>query len=504
MLEILFEQSPENSALCLFIDENLQVLANLSSKQNMQELQVVQEFLQSSTSFKGKYSSIKILSAIQAKKIINIVLVGVGNLSEISEEKIQELGAVLFSTLSTNKIIESSISLGKEMADQGSMSWNANLAFGALLSSYRFDQYKTKSEDAKQETIKLYFTQNITQSENHFRQLEHLAKGIFFARDCVNLPPNHLYPESYAKKIKDEFEDIKGVAVSILGENEMKKLNMGALIGVGQGSAQESKLVVIKYQGDQKNIPPIALVGKGVTFDTGGISIKPANHMDKMKYDMAGSAAVVGAIKSLALRAAKINVVGVVGLVENMPGHNAQRPGDIVTAMSGKTIEVLNTDAEGRLVLADALWYVQSKFSPKVIVDLATLTGAIVVALGSSYAGCFSQDQDLVNELKTAGEETGDKIWHMPLHKDYDEAIKSDFADIANISKCAGEAGSSTAAQFLKHFIKDGTKWAHLDIAGVAYNKKPQPKCIQGGNGFGVALLDRWISKYYEPKSGSK
>jgi leucyl aminopeptidase len=276
---------------------------------------------------------------------------------------------------------------------------------------------------------------------------------------------------------------------------------MGALLGVGQGSAQESKLVVIKYQGDKKGVSPIALVGKGLTFDTGGISIKPSGNMDRMKYDMAGSAAVVGTIKALALRGAKINVVGVVGLVENMPGHDAQRPGDIVTTMSGKTVEVLNTDAEGRLVLADALWYVQSKFRPKLIIDLATLTGAIVVALGSTYAGCFSNDQGLVNELKIAGEETGDKIWHMPLDKDYEEMMKSHIADIANISKCHGEAGSSTAAQFLKYFVKDGTKWAHLDIAGVAYNKKSGPKCIEGGNGFGVALLNRLISKFYESDS---
>jgi leucyl aminopeptidase len=224
-----------------------------------------------------------------------------------------------------------------------------------------------------------------------------------------------------------------------------------------------------------------------------------------MKYDMAGSAAVVGTIKALALREAKINVVGVVGLVENMPGHNAQRPGDIVKTMSGKTIEILNTDAEGRLVLADALWYAQSKFHPSITIDLATLTGAIVVALGSTYAGCFSEDQDLVKELAESGKETGEEIWHMPLNNDYHEMLKSNIADIANISKSGkGEAGSSTAAQFLKYFIEKDTRWAHLDIAGVAYNKSTKHMCIEGGNGFGVALLNRFIAKFYESKSDSE
>ncbi len=505
MLEISFKQSPENSALCLFVDENLQVLANSHAKQDTNQYLVAKEFLKSSTVFKGQYSSVKILSILNIDKISNVILIGVGKLSDMSEDKIQDLGSLLFSVLSTNQILRSEISLGKEIGQDSEAFWNANLAYGALLSSYKFDQYKTeKATNVQTETITIHFTEDAVQSEKNFHQLECVAKGIFFARDCVNLPPNHLYPESYAKKIQEEFDGIKGVSVSILGESEMKTLGMGALLGVGQGSAQESKLVVIKYQGDKKTVAPIALVGKGVTFDTGGISIKPASNMDKMKYDMAGSAAVVGAIKALALREAKINTIGVVGLVENMPGHNAQRPGDIVTTMSGKTAEVLNTDAEGRLVLADALWYAQSKFSPKIIIDLATLTGAIVVALGSTYAGCFSDDQELVNELKIAGKETGDQIWHMPLHKDYEEAIKSNIADVANISKCHGEAGSSTAAQFLKHFIKDGIRWAHLDIAGVAYNKKSKPGCTEGGNGFGVALLTRWISKFYEPDSSSK
>jgi leucyl aminopeptidase len=308
----------------------------------------------------------------------------------------------------------------------------------------------------------------------------------------VSEPSNILNPESYAeicKKIK-----VKGLEIEVLGEDEMKKLGMGSLLGVGQGSEKKSNLVVFKWNGGKKGEQPLAFVGKGVTFDTGGISIKPATNMEDMKTDMAGSAVVVGLMKNLAERNAKINAVGVIGLVENMPSVTAQRPGDVVRSMSGQTIEVINTDAEGRLVLADALHYTNTKFKPKLIVDLATLTGAIIVALADIYAGLFSNDDSLSKNLEESGQKTGEKVWRLPLSEEYDEMINSDIADMKNVGSGRG-AGSITAAQFLQRFVGD-TKWAHLDIAGVAWKGKGDALAHKGATGFGVRLLDELVRKY--------
>jgi leucyl aminopeptidase len=495
MLEILFQSAPANACACIFVDENLNILAN---EKAFDENPIVREFLQSETKkFKGDHLESKLLSTLNIGKISYILLLGVGKVSDLTELKMQQLGSALFHAASKHYMSHVEIELG--LANGISQAQlNSNLAYGAMLASYRFDHYKT--ENKKSEQISLYFTTNKVESEEAFQRSATITKGIFFARDCINLAPNDLHPESYAIKIQSECANIPNLSVHVLGESEMQHLGMGALLGVGQGSIRESKLVVVEYHGDEKKSKPIAFVGKGVTFDTGGISLKPALGMDQMKGDMAGSAAVIGAIKAMALRSAKVNLVGVVGLVENMPGHNAQRPGDIVKTMSGKTVEVLNTDAEGRLVLADALWYTHVKFAPQVIIDLATLTGAIVIALGSAYAGCFSPNEDLIKELITAGKETGEELWHMPLHKEYEDAMKSSFADLANISKNKGEAGSCTAAQFLQSFVPKEVKWAHLDIAGVAYTKKAQPSCVEGGLGFGVALLNRFVEKFYESK----
>ncbi len=309
-------------------------------------------------------------------------------------------------------------------------------------------------------------------------------------------PANKLYPESYAKIIKEELEQC-GIEVEIYGEHEMKNLGMGALLGVGQGSINESKMVVMKYHGADEDSAPLAFVGKGVTFDSGGISIKPSSGMGDMKYDMAGSAAVVGLMKALAKRSANVNVVGVVGLVENMPGGNAQKPSDVVTTMSGKTVEILNTDAEGRLVLADILWYTQERFKPQFMVNLATLTGAIVVALGHSFAGCFSNNDDLSEKLTKAGDKVSEKIWRMPLCEDFEKMIKSDIADVANIGSVPGAAGSATAAHFLQKFVND-VPWAHLDIAGMAWEKKGSSVTPKGATGYGVRLLNQLIHDYYE------
>jgi leucyl aminopeptidase len=326
-----------------------------------------------------------------------------------------------------------------------------------------------------------------------------IIEGIFTARDLVSEPANILNPETYATRCL-ELEQL-GLEVTVLGEQEMADLGMYCLLGVGQGSVIESKLVVMKWHGQKQHSEfPISLVGKGVCFDTGGISLKPPANMWDMVFDMGGSASVVGTMVTLASRKAHINVVGIIGLVENMPDGNAQRPGDVVKTANGKTVEVLNTDAEGRLVLADSLWYAQNFFKPKVIIDLATLTGAIIMALGHDYAGLFSNDTELQYALEKAAEITGDKVWTMPLDKSMKKRLKSRIADLANIAP-SPEAGSSTAACFLQQFIDDGTKWAHLDIAGTAWTKEAKSTCPKGATGWGVRLLNEYVKNFEEFQS---
>jgi len=322
-----------------------------------------------------------------------------------------------------------------------------------------------------------------------------LEDGTFFARDLVSEPGNILHPDEYAKRLNSLKKD--GLKVTIYDKKKLKKLGMNALLGVGMGSIRGSYLVTIEWNGAKNNSKPLAFVGKGVTFDTGGYSLKPARFMEDMTYDMAGSAAVVGLMKNLALRKSKVNAVGVVGLVENMVSGVAQRPGDIVKSYSGKTIEVLNTDAEGRLVLADALSFTEKKFKPKFIIDLATLTGAIIVCLGSEYAGLFSNDDKLSTQIINAGQKVEEKLWRMPLHKNYDKLMDSKNADMQNINYVGG-AGSTTAAQFLQRFILNKTPWAHLDIAGMAFSKYGGALNSRGATGFGVRLLNQLIEENYE------
>tara|TARA_B100000963_G_scaffold240500_1_gene210417 strand:+ start:14886 stop:16346 length:1461 start_codon:yes stop_codon:yes gene_type:complete len=364
---------------------------------------------------------------------------------------------------------------------------------GFKLKSYEFNKYKSKKE-ARTISLNVYGNKNKPTLKNQlkFKALEH---GTFYARDLVSEPGNILHPDEYAKRLNSLRRD--GLKVSIYDKNKLKKLGMNALLGVGMGSIRGSYLVTMEWNGGKKNSKPLAFVGKGVTFDTGGYSLKPAKFMEDMTYDMAGSAAVVGLMKSLALRKAKINAVGVVGLVENMVSGVAQRPGDIVKSYSGKTIEVLNTDAEGRLVLADALSFTEKKFKPKFIIDLATLTGAIIVCLGSEYAGLFSNDDKLSNQIINAGVKVEEKLWRMPLHKNYDKLMNSKNADVQNINYVGG-AGSTTAAQFLQRFILNKTPWAHLDIAGMAFSKYGGALNSGGATGFGVRLLNQLIEENYE------
>ncbi|EPE99177.1 leucyl aminopeptidase [Rhizobium grahamii] len=374
----------------------------------------------------------------------------------------------------------------------------ADFALGMLLRAYSFDTYKTKKKDEDSngrngQVAVTIVTANAADAAKAFKVSEAIAAGVNLARDLVNEPPNVLGPVEFAAKAS-ELEKL-GVEVEILTEKEMQKLGMGALLGVAQGSVRPPRLAVMQWKGGKSNESPIAFIGKGVVFDTGGISIKPAAGMEEMKGDMGGAAAVTGLMHVLAARKAAVNVVGIIGLVENMPDGNAQRPGDIVTSMSGQTIEVINTDAEGRLVLCDALWYCNDRFKPKFMINLATLTGAILVALGNVHAGLFSNDDELSDQLTAVGLKTSEKLWRMPLGKEYDKMIDSKFADMKNTG--GRHAGSITAAHFLKRFVQD-TPWAHLDIAGTAMGS-PQDEINQSwGSGYGVRLLDELVRANYE------
>lgn len=370
------------------------------------------------------------------------------------------------------------------------------VASGLLLKSWSFPKYFTKKEKTDFCQIKsaTVMTTQSGDAEKKFKELEQVAEGVFLARQVISEPPNVIYPETFAAEAK-KLESL-GIKVEILGEAELAKLGCHSLLGVGQGSRKESKLVVMQWNGGKSGEQPVAFVGKGVTFDTGGISIKPAQDMDDMKWDMGGAGAVLGVMRALAGRKAAVNAIGVMGMVENMPDGNAQRPGDVVTSMSGQTIEILNTDAEGRLVLADALWYTQDRFKPSYMINLATLTGAIIIALGGEYGGLFSNDDGLAEMLNDSGATVGEKLWRLPLSKAYDKQIDSVIADVKNIGN-GRSAGSITAGQFLQRFV-NGTKWAHLDIAGTAWDKKAGDVYQPGATAFGVRLLNMWVKKHIE------
>ncbi|MEO9968372.1 MAG: leucyl aminopeptidase [Hyphomonadaceae bacterium] len=373
----------------------------------------------------------------------------------------------------------------------------ARIGVGIRLAAYRFDTYFTKLKADKQPSLAAVtlVSDDSKAAKAAFAPLDAAVDGTYFARDLVNEPPNILYPESFANRLKEL--EAHGLEVTVLGEKEMKKLGMGSLLGVGQGSVKESKMAVMRWNGGKAGEKPVALVGKGVCFDTGGISLKPGAGMEDMRGDMGGAAAVSGTMLALAKRKAKSNVVGLVGLVENMPDADAIRPGDILTSASGQTIEVQNTDAEGRLVLADVLWYAQEHVKPRAIVDLATLTGAIVVALGHHHAGMFTGDDAMADALTQSGLTAGERVWRLPLGREYDRQLKSKFADMRNIGGRA--AGSITAAQFLKRFVADDMPWTHLDIAGVAWvNGDKEPTDPSWASGFGPRLLNQWIADNYE------
>ncbi|AZL15705.1 leucyl aminopeptidase [Rickettsiales endosymbiont of Stachyamoeba lipophora] len=426
---------------------------------------------------------------------------GVGKKEDLNPESLVSIGGKCYSWLKANRIAKVAIHIASlDVKNVNDTEIACQLGLGFKLKDYQFNKYKssfTKKDDdisKKVLTEVSFILDNAKDTTKEWKLKQTLAESVHLARDLISEPPNILYPETMALHCK-ELRKL-GVEVEVLDEEKMQILGMNALLGVAQGSAKTPRMIIMYYKGGNKGDRPIAFVGKGVTFDTGGISLKPAAGMEDMKYDMAGSAAVVGTIHQLASRKAKVNAVGVIGMVENMPDGNAQRPSDVVVSMSGQTIEVLNTDAEGRLVLADVLWYTQDRFKPKAMVDLATLTGAISVTFSNIYAGLFSNNDELSNNLLKSGEKTGEKLWRLPLGEEYDRMIDSSVADMQNISNSKG-GGSITAAQFLARFVNK-TPWAHLDIAGVAWASKEQDLTFKGAVGFGVRLLNQLVSDFYE------
>jgi len=472
----------KNSAnLVLFTDEKFNV-GSLKKYMSGSEFSYISDLLKNSDLSKNL-----LVFELSSKKKIIIISIK----KNLKNSDVENLGAELYGRINYGK--NSEYFLNTDSVSNKGANLISHFLHGLKLKSYEFNKYKTK-KNTRNISINLVGRKNLP-SAQHQLKFKALEEGTFYARDLVSEPGNILHPDEYAKRI-DSLKKL-GLKINILDEKKLKKLGMNALLGVGQGSIRGSYLVTIEWTGLKNKSKPLAFVGKGVCFDTGGISLKPAKFMEDMTYDMAGSAVVVGLMKSIALRKAKINAVGVVGLVENMPGGNAQRPGDIVKSYSGKTIEILNTDAEGRLVLADALTYTEKKYKPQFIVDLATLTGAIIVSLGSEYAGMFSNNDKLSKQIYEAGEKVAEKVWRMPLNKNYDKLINSKNADMQNINYVGG-AGSTTAAQFLQRFILNNTPWAHLDIAGMAFSKYGGALNSAGATGFGVRLLDKLIEDNYE------
>ena len=444
--------------------------------------------------FTGKAGSSLDLIHPEGLKVARLLVAGIGKRSELKD--FVRLGGAVMGKLpkaASEATFVAELPDGPLDAQQA-----ADLAQGARLRAYTFDRYKTRrtNDDAKGDKRSLTVAvADVAAARRAYGAREAVIDGVLMARDLVNEPANVLYPAEFARRtgvLKKA-----GVAVEVFDVKAMEKLGMNALLGVGQGSAHGSRMVVMRWNGGKKGEAPVAFIGKGVCFDTGGISIKPAASMEDMKGDMAGAACVVGLMQALAARKARVNAVGLVGLVENMPDGNAQHPGDIVKSMSGQTLEIINTDAEGRLVLADVIWYAAQRFKPKFMIDLATLTGAIIVALGQEYAGMFANNDELSARLTTAGEETGEKVWRMPLAAEYDKMIDSKFADLKNTGGSRW-GGAITAAQFIKRFVDDKIPWAHLDIAGTGMDSRQNDINRSWGSGWGVRLLDRLVADFYE------
>ncbi|MFL2660308.1 MAG: leucyl aminopeptidase [Alphaproteobacteria bacterium] len=453
------------------------VVLNIKEKKNINPLKSFPNILKN-LNLTGSHNEKSTLVNIDGFSKIHIL--GAGKLQK--KRSLRNIGGKIYDISKNDKSIQVSVA-GLSKQDI------AQIAYGFILGSYSFTKYKTvKNESAKLDKVS-FVGENSSEAKKCFDNLNCIAQGVFLARDLVNEPANVLTPEKFVETAKGLSR--LGVKVKILNEDELKKLGMNALLAVGQGSANKSYVAIMEYMGTKESENPFVFLGKGVTFDTGGISLKPSGGMEDMKFDMGGASAVIGAMKAISLRKAKANVIGVLGLVENMPDGLAQRPGDVVASMSGQTIEVINTDAEGRMVLADCLTYVQKKYKPRSIIDLATLTGAMMVALGQEYAGVFGNNDELKQNIINAGDSEVEGLWSMPMSKAYDKEINSNIADMKNTGSKWG--GACTAAAFLGRFINDGTSWAHLDIAGMAWEYKGKPTTPKGGVGFGVRTLDRLV-----------
>ncbi len=445
--------------------------------------------------FKGKAQRVLEVLAPGGTRLDKAALVGLGDLKSLDQTTAERIGAAVYKSLSKDSGVTLVLDNVGDV-EMGEALFAAHVGGGIKLRSYRFDKYRTEEPKSSKPKLKAVTIQCGAPSaaKKQYTTVSAVADGVFFARDLISEPANIIYPQSFVARAKELSK--MGVKVEVLGEAAMRKLGMGALLGVGDGSVRESQLLVMRWDGaENKRSAPIAIVGKGVCFDTGGISLKPPPGMWDMKWDMGGAGVVAGLMCALAKRKAKANVVGLCGLVENMPDGAAQRPGDVVTSMSGQTIEVQNTDAEGRLVLADVMWYAQQKYKPKTMIDLATLTGAIIAALSNHYAGLFSNNDELAEQLTAAGQATNERLWRFPMGEEYNKELRSLIADMKNIG--GPRAGSITAAQFLQRFVKN-TRWAHLDIAGVVWNEKGTALSDPGSTGFGVGLLNKFIADNHE------
>jgi len=490
--------SKKSEMIVIFAAKDKQLLAsglNLDNKAGGW----IKHNIDNDVNFKGDNGQVTGFPMPMDSEYKRVIVVGLGDVSKLTLHDIENAGGKILIAARSANVEE----ICMEMNDFGNFNESivaARISYGINLAAYEFNKYKSEP-DEKDKNIKLakvnLITKNFKEAYEAYEDLDSVVQGVYLARDLINECPNALYPSSFVKIIKDEFKDLD-VSISVIDEKKMDKLGMGAILAVGKGSSpdRQPRMVVIKYNGGNKKDAPIAFVGKGVTFDTGGISLKPGPGMEDMKMDMGGAAGVIGLMKALAARNAKVNVIAAVGLAENMPSGEAYRPGDIITSYKGKTIEILNTDAEGRLVLADTLTYVQEKHKPHTIIDIATLTGSIMIGLGVEYCGAFSNDNELWNRIDSAGDITGEKYWRMPLDKSFRKEVESEIADLKNLGGKFG--GACTAAAFIENFIDEDVKWSHLDIAGVTLGKRAQTLSPKGGVGFSVRSLNQMVKDYYE------
>jgi leucyl aminopeptidase len=487
-MQISFSAAPATAALALPVEKD--GLDRLTSAALDADAVAVVKGAARASRFEGEAGSVVEAFVAQPDGVRRVLLLGTGAGSESDYER---AGGALTARLLTSGVEAAAVDFGSAGASPQAV---ARFAGGAAQRSWRLDLYRTRLPEKSKPTLTSIALLNTPEgSEAAWAPQKALTEGLELTRTLVAEPPNVIYPESFVARVLADTEGL-GLEVTVLGEAEMAELGMGALLGVSQGSARDARLLALKWSGAEPGDPALALVGKGVTFDTGGISLKPGAGMEDMKWDMGGAGAVVGTMKALALRKARANVIGVCGLVENMPDGNAIRPGDVLTSMSGQTIEVLNTDAEGRLVLCDAITWVQRTHHPKTIVDLATLTGALIIALGNEHGGCFANDDSLADQLLAAGKASGDLLWRFPLSDAYNKLIDSPIADMKNVGPRG--AGSITAAQFIQRYVETGVRWAHLDIAGMVWADKPGATWDKGATGYGVRLLDRFVADNFE------